>query len=97
MNIGFAMCGSFCTFSQVFPVMEVLAKEHNVIPIFSTASATIDTRFGKAADHLHRAANICGKEPLCSIAQVEPIGPKKLLDALIIAPCTGISHHIADT
>lgn len=101
MNIGFAMCGSFCTFSQVFPVMEVLAKEHNVIPVFSTASATIDSRFGKAADHLHRAASICGKEPLCSIAQVEPIGPKKLLDALIIAPCTGntlakLAHSIAD-
>ena len=102
MNIGFAMCGSFCTFAQVFPVMEKLANDHNVIPIFSFASSTIDSRFGTAADHLARAREICGKTPLCTIEAVEPIGPKKLLDLLIIAPCTGntlakLAHSIADT
>lgn len=102
MNIGFAMCGSFCTFDQVFPVMEALAKEHNITPIFSPASYTTDSRFGTAQAHIRRAADICGKDPLCTIAQVEPIGPKKLLDALIIAPCTGntlakLAHSIADT
>ena len=89
MNIGFAMCGSFCTFSQVFPVMEQLCKEHNVIPIFSQVVCSTDSRFGKAADHILQAERICGQSPWNSIAQVEPIGPKKLLDALIIAPCTG--------
>lgn len=102
MNIGFAMCGSFCTYAQVFPVMEALATEHNVIPIFSPASYCTDSRFGTAEAHIQRAAEICGKEPLHTIAQVEPIGPKKLLDALIIAPCTGntlakLAHSIADT
>lgn len=102
MNIGFAICGSFCTFSKVFPVMEILAKNHNVIPIFSPAAYTTDTRFGTAQSHIRKAADICGKDPLFSISQVEPIGPKKLLDALIIAPCTGntlakLSHGIADT
>ena len=102
MKIGFAMCGSFCTFHQVFPVMEALAKEHEVIPIFSPVSYTTDSRFGTAQAHIRRAAEICGTDPLCTIAQVEPIGPKKLLDALIIAPCTGntlakLSHGIADT
>lgn len=102
MEIGFALCGSFCTFSQVFPVMETLAQDHHVIPIFSFASASIDSRFGTASEHLRRAAEICGRQPLQTIAGVEPIGPKKLLDALIIAPCTGntlakLAHSIADT
>ena len=102
MNIGFAMCGSFCTFAQVFPVMEELAKKHNVIPIFSFASAATDSRFGDAKFHLARAEAICGCPVLRSIPDVEPIGPKKLLDVLVIAPCTGntlakLSHGIADT
>ena len=101
MNIGFAMCGSFCTYDAVFPAMEAVAAEHRVIPIFSTAADTIDSRFGTAQEHVRRATEICGAEPLRTIAQVEPIGPKKLLDALIIAPCTGntlakLAHGIAD-
>ncbi len=101
MNIGFAMCGSFCTYSSVFPVMEALTKNHTVIPIFSHSAFTIDSRFGTAQSHIRTAAQICGQEPLSTIAQVEPIGPKKLLDALIIAPCTGntlakLANSIAD-
>ena len=102
MTVGFAMCGSFCTFSQVFPVMERLAAEHQVIPIFSPVACTVDSRFGTAASHIQRATDICGTAPLHTIEQVEPIGPKKLLDALIIAPCTGntlskLAHSVADT
>ena len=102
MTVGFAVCGSFCTFSEVFPVMEQVAKDHQVVPIFSFASASIDSRFGTAREHLNKAEEICGVKPLCSIAAVEPIGPKKLLDALIVAPCTGntlakLAHSIADT
>ena len=102
MNIGFALCGSFCTYSEVFPVMETLAKSHTLIPIFSFAAATIDSRFGDAAEHLRRVTKICGRAPLRTIEGAEPIGPKKLLDALIIAPCTGntlakLAHSIADT
>ena len=101
MTIGFALCGSFCTFASVFSVMENLAHTHQLIPIFSHSSATIDSRFGTAKEHLRKAADICGREPLYSIAQVEPIGPKKLLDLLVIAPCTGntlakLAHGIAD-
>ena len=101
MNVGFAICGSFCTFSKVFPVMEKLSREHNVIPIFSQNAYTIDSRFGAAAEHIQKAIEICGREPIHTIAQAEPIGPKKLLDALIIAPCTGntlakLAHSIAD-
>lgn len=101
MNIGFSMCGSFCTFAQVFPVMEQLAALHNIIPIFSVVSCTTDSRFGTANEFMEKAERICGMRPWNTIAQVEPIGPKKLLDALIIAPCTGntlakLAHGIAD-
>ena len=102
MTIGFAMCGSFCTYSQVFPVMETMAADHQIIPIFSFASANIDSRFGTATEHLELARKICGRSPLRTIEGVEPIGPRKMLDALIIAPCTGntlakLAHSIADT
>lgn len=101
MNIGFAMCGSFCTYQKVFAAMETVASIHTVIPIFSHSAYSIDSRFGTAQDHIAKAAQICGREPLHTIAQVEPIGPKKLLDALVIAPCTGntlakLAHSIAD-
>ena len=101
MTIGFAICGSFCTFDKMFPIMECIANSHQIIPIFSTISYTTNTRFGLASNHIERAAQICGSQPLSTIAEVEPIGPKKLLDALIIAPCTGntlakLAHGIAD-
>ena len=102
MIIGFAMCGSFCTYDQVFPVMEEVAKLHTVIPIFSDISYTADSRFGTHGEHIDMVEKICGRHILHTIEQVEPIGPKKLLDALIIAPCTGntlakLAHSIADT
>lgn len=102
MKIGFAMCGSFCTFSRVFPILELLARDYQVIPIFSDTVFSTDSRFGTAAEHFRQAVEICGTEPIHTIAQAEPIGPKKLLDALIIAPCTGntlarLAHSLADT
>ena len=102
MNIGFALCGSFCTYDTVFPVMEVLVKEHRVIPIFSYAAGSTDSRFGKAADFVEKAEAICGCKAITTISGAEPIGPKKLLDVLVIAPCTGntlakLAHSIADT
>lgn len=102
MTVGFAMCGSFCTYHDVFPAMQALAREHTVIPIFSQAAYTTDSRFGTAQSHIRLASEICGTDPIHTIAQAEPIGPKKLLDALVIAPCTGntlakLAHSIADT
>lgn len=102
MTVGFALCGSFCTYASVFPVMAELAKKHRVIPIFSQSAYTLDSRFGTAQSHIDRATAICGQPPLHTIPEVEPIGPKKLLDALVIAPCTGntlakLAHSIADT
>ena len=89
MKVGFALCGSFCTFSQVFPVMELLCRDHTVTPVFSEAAYGTDTRFGTAAEHIQLAQEICGVPPIHNIVQAEPIGPKKLFDILVIAPCTG--------
>ena len=101
MNVGFAMCGSFCTYSKVFPIMELLSRDYNITPIFSQSSYTTDSRFGTAQEHMESVQEICGKPPLHTIGQVEPIGPKKLFDILVIAPCTGntlakLAHGIAD-
>lgn len=101
MNVGFAMCGSFCTYAQVFPIMELLGRDYQLTPIFSDAAYTVDSRFGTAQEHIEAARDICGTAPLHTIAQVEPIGPRKLLDILVVAPCTGntlakLAHGIAD-
>ena len=102
MNVGFALCGSFCTYQQIFPIMESLSKQHQVIPIFSFAAGSVDSRFGTALAHLQIAREICNYEPIQTMEAAEPIGPKHMLDALIIAPCTGntlakLAHSIADT
>ena len=101
MNVGFALCGSFCTFSKVFPVMELLTRDYWVTPVFSDAAYSTDTRFGTAAEHIELAEEICGTSSIHTIVQAEPIGPKKLFDILVIAPCTGntlakLAHGIAD-
>ncbi len=89
-TIGFAMCGSFCTFARVLPQMEALCSAgYEVIPIQSAAAHTIDTRFGNAADFSARIEAMCGRPIIHTLFDAEPIGPKKLLDALVIAPCTG--------
>ena len=102
MNVGFAFCGSFCTYGQIFPIMETLSKIHQVIPIFSFSAQSVDSRFGTAQEHIQKAQEICHCEPIQTMEGAEPIGPKHMLDALIIAPCTGntlakLAHSIADT
>lgn len=101
MNVGFAVCGSFCTFSKVFPVMELLSRDYPVTPIFSESAYSTNTRFGEATEQIELAEEICGVHPIHTIVQAEPIGPKKLFDILVIAPCTGntlakLAHGVAD-
>ena len=102
-TIGFAICGSFCTFKQVFTEIENLMKSgYNVVPIMSENSFSFYTRFGEAKFWQEEFKRITKKEIIHTIKDAEPIGPKKLLDALIIAPCTGntlakLSNGIADT
>lgn len=89
-RVGFAMCGSFCTHEKVLAELEKLVQLYEtVIPIASEISAFTDTRFGTSDDLMERLEDLTGHEVLCDIPSVEPIGPKGLLDVLVIAPATG--------
>ena len=89
-KIGFALTGSFCTFSRVLPQMEALASlGAEVTPIFSEVAYATDTRFGPAIEHIRRAEAACGRPAIHTLTGAEPIGPKKLLDLMIVAPLTG--------
>ena len=90
--IGFAMTGSFCTFERALTQMEELIRRgYDVLPVLSFNAAQLDTRFMKAAEVRERIRHITGVEPVDSLAEAEPIGPRKLCDVYIIAPATGNS------
>jgi len=92
VRIGFCITGSFCTLSQVIPQIQKLVDEGaEVIPIFSYAVDTMDTRFYSAKEFKQIVENITGKKVINTITGAEPIGPKNLLDIVVIAPCTGNS------
>ena len=103
ITVGFAFCGSFCTLAQAITALEaVKARYGKVIPIVSENVACTDTRFGNANDFLREMERICDHRVVRTVKEAEPIGPKKLLDALVICPCTGntlakLAHGIADT
>ncbi len=89
-TVGFAVCGSFCTHARAMEALErVKARFERVVPIVSECTAATDTRFGAAHDLMREMERICGCRVIDSVKAAEPIGPKKLLDLLIIAPCTG--------
>ena len=102
-NVGFACCGSFCTMGGAMEAMERLARRYSgLYPIVSETVAATDTRFGAARDFLARMETISGRPVMATVAQAEPIGPKKLLDVLVICPCTGntigkLANGITDT
>lgn len=102
-TVGFALCGSFCTFKKVIPQMKKLVDEgYKVIPIMSPTAYSTDTRFGKAEDFNKEIEEICNEKIIYTISGAEPIGPKELLDVLVIAPCTGntlgkLANGISDT
>lgn len=102
-TIGFAICGSFCTFKSVFKEIENLTSlGYDVIPIMSENAFSFDTRFGEAKFWQDEFRRITNKDIIHTIKDAEPIGPKKLLDILVIAPCTGntlakLSNGISDT
>ena len=89
-TVGFAFTGSFCTYEKIKEVVRQLVKEDNrVIPIFSQTAQTVNCRFGDARDFIIQIQEITGERGIFSIQEAEPIGPKGLLDILVIAPCTG--------
>ena len=102
-NIGFGITGSFCTFDKILPQIKILKDEGaDVTPVFSFNTQNLDTRFYKSQDFLKDVKNITGKDGIKTIQQAEQVGPKKLFDAMVIAPCTGntiakLANGITDT
>lgn len=89
-KIGFVLTGSFCTFSKTIPKMkELIDKGAEVIPIMSFNSYNLDTKFGKAQDFINMIEEITGKKIIHTIQDAEPIGPKRLTDIMVVAPCSG--------
>ena len=101
-TLAFAMCGSFCTFEKALAQLALLRKDWDMLPVMSETAYTTDTRFGTAESFHERIENICGRKIIHTIAEAEPIGPKRLADAVLVAPCTGntmakLAHGITDT
>lgn len=103
VKIGYAMCGSFCTFSKSFQQAEILKSlGAELVPVMSFNASTIDTRFGKSCEQVEKLTQICNKPPITTIQDAEPIGPKNLTDIMVVCPCTGntlskLANSITDT
>lgn len=103
VKIGFAFTGSFCTFAKVIPELEKIAAEGaDILPVISYVVDSFDTKFGRADEWKSKIETICGKKLIKTIIDAEPIGPKALLDIMVIAPCTGntlgkLANGITDT
>lgn len=103
ITVGYAMCGSFCTMSQATEELEKLTKQNiNVIPIMSDIVYNNDTRFTKKEELKQLVKQLTGNDIIHTVIQAEPIGPKKMLDILIVSPCTGntlskIANGITDS
>ncbi len=103
LNLGVALCGSFCTFSKTIILIEELVnKGLNVFPIMSFNAYSTCTRFGKPEDIINKIETLTGKSIIHTIVDAEPLGPKGILDAILVAPCTGntlakMTYGITDT
>lgn len=89
-RIGFVFTGSFCTFRKTIDQLKkIIELKADVLPIMSNNSYTMDTKFGKAQDFIDEIEEITGKKILHTIQEVEPLGPKDMLDIIVVAPATG--------
>jgi len=103
IKVGFALTGSHCTIGEIFPQIEKLVNAGiQVFPIISHAVNNANTRYGEAKKIKERLKQITGNRVIRNIVDAEPIGPQKLLDLVVIAPCTGntlakLANGIVDT
>lgn len=93
-RIGYCFTGSFCTFEASIQQMEKLVKEEKAIitPIMSYNSYHLDTKFGNAQYFIDKIERITEHKIIHTIQEAEPIGPKDLLDILIVAPASRKYH-----
>ena len=90
IKVGVALTGSLCCLSEVMPYIQGLVNEGaQVIPIISSVVAETDSRFGSAENWKKQLKSITGSEVISTMVDAEPVGPQKLLDVLVVAPCTG--------
>ncbi len=103
ITVGYALCGSFCTIKKsVEALKELSALDINIIPIMSEIVYTTSTRFYDCDKLKADVRDICKNDIIHTIPEAEPIGPKNLLDIIIVSPCTGntaskIALGITDT
>ncbi|MEE1357048.1 MAG: dipicolinate synthase subunit B, partial [Clostridia bacterium] len=81
---------------------ELIKTEQDILPIMSEAVYSTDTRFWRADIFREEVEKLCSRTAVHTIKDAEPLGPKTVLDALIIAPCTGntlakLANGITDT
>lgn len=102
-TLGYCLCGSFCTFSKTIPqIKELVGRGYKVLPVMSETAYSTDTRFGKAEEFVSEIEGITGNKVIHTISSAEPIGPQKLCDLIVVAPCTGntlakLANGVTDT
>lgn len=88
-KIGFCLTGSFSAFEKtIVQISKLIEEGAEVLPIMSFNSYNIDSKFGKAKDFIEKIENITGKKIIHSIEDAELIGPKRLTDIMVVAPCS---------
>ncbi len=102
LRVGLALTGSYCTYDKALSAAKALCEKYDVTAIMSETAAATDSRFGTSSGFIERLEAMTGKKVLQSIVEVEPVGPKKMFDVLVIAPCTGntaakLANGITDT
>ena len=102
VKLGLALCGSYCTYESVLAAAAQLAEEYSLTALMSETAAATDSRFGAARDFIERLEAMTGKAVIRTITGAERVGPERLFDVLVIAPCTGntlakLANGITDT
>ncbi len=103
VRVGFALTGSYCTLEEIIPQMEAVKKEGaHLYPVVSYSVDRTDTKYGTAQHWKSEVTRVCGREAINTMVGAEPVGPEKMFDVLVIAPCTGntlakLANAITDT
>ena len=103
IKIGLGITGSFCNFSETKNVISNLKAEGaDVYPIISFATKNLDTRFYKKEEYIKMLKQESKNNIIDTIQKAEPVGPKNLVDIILVCPCTGnslakLANGITDT